>query len=63
MKGAEMKVQEFHTSVITDTPRSKRCLGVLEKKTVACAQEGYVTADVYGAPTAGKYIHFWTLTL
>jgi len=61
MKGAEMKVQEFQTSVITDTPRPKRGLGVLGN-TAGCAQEGYVTVDAYGPPTAGKYTHFWTLT-
>lgn len=64
MKGIEMKVQEFQTSVITDTdtPRPRRGLGVLGK-TAGCAQEGYVTADAYGPPTAGKYIHFWTLNI
>ena len=57
MKGAEMKVQEFQNSVITDTdtPRPKRGLGVLGK-TADCAQDGYVTAYAYGPPTAGKYI-------
>jgi len=62
MKGTEMKVQVFQTSVITDTdtPRPKRGLGVLGK-TAGCAQEGYVTADAYGPPAAGKYIHCWTL--
>jgi len=49
MKGAEMKVQEFQTSVITDTPRPKRGLGVLGKN-AGCAQEGYVTADAYEPP-------------
>jgi hypothetical protein len=64
MKSAEMKVQEFQTSVITDTdtPRPKCGLRALGN-TAGCAQEGYVTADDYEPPTAGKYIHFWTLNI